>query len=154
MCFCLPRTELCLNLRTVLIGTGAVGLLWHNFPYAEGSTPMLVFTYIFFFLNLFLFFLFNVVTAIRYFMFPRIWLSMIHHPTQSLFLATYPMSVSTLVNVAVVLLYQQGGFGGKGFLYTLWAFWWFDMFLSALSAYGIVHLMSVICSPHPPALHH
>lgn len=109
---------------------------------------MLVFTYIFFFLNLFLFFLFNVVTAIRYFMFPRIWLSMIHHPTQSLFLATYPMSVSTLVNVAVVLLYQQGGFGGKGFLYTLWAFWWFDMFLSALSAYGIVHLMSV-CLPTP-----
>ncbi|KAM5535344.1 hypothetical protein V8D89_011029 [Ganoderma adspersum] len=124
-----------------ITGTGAVGLLWHNFPYAEGSTPMLVFTYIFFFLNLFLFLLFNVVTAIRYFMFPRIWLSMIHHPTQSLFLATYPMSVSTLVNVAVVLLYQQGGFGGKGFLYTLWAFWWFDLFLSALSAYGIVHLM-------------
>ena len=115
---------------------------------------MLVFTYIFFFFNLFLFFLFNVVTAIRYFMFPRIWLSMIHHPTQSLFLATYPMSVSTLVNVAVVLLYQQGGFGGKGFLYTLWAFWWFDMFLSALSAYGIVHLMLVACCPQPPALHH
>ncbi len=104
---------------------------------------MAVFTYIFFFLNLFLFILFNVVTAIRYFMFPKIWLSMIHHPTQSLFLAAYPMSVSTLINVAVGLLYEQGGFGGKGFLYTLWVIWWFDVFLSASSAYGIVHLMSV-----------
>ena len=118
--------------ETLLTGTGTVSLLWHNFPYAEGLTPMLVFTYIFFFLNLFLFFLFNVVTTIRYFIFPRIWLSMIHHPTQRLFLATYP----------------------KGFLYTLWAFWWFDMFLSALSAYGIVHLMLVACCPQPPALHH
>ncbi|KAI1786160.1 voltage-dependent anion channel-domain-containing protein [Ganoderma leucocontextum] len=122
-------------------GTGAIGLLWYNFPYADGSTTIDVFTYIFFFLNLFLFILFNVVTAMRYFMFPKIWLSMIHHPTQSLFLATYPMSVSTLVNLAVDLLYVQGGFGGAGFLYTLWVLWWLDVFLSALSAYGVVHLM-------------
>ena len=48
-----------------------------------------------------------------------------------------------IINVAVGLLYTEDGFGGKGFLYTLWAIWWFDLFLSALSAFGVVHIMSV-----------
>nr|VWP00258.1 GATA type zinc finger protein Asd4 [Ganoderma boninense] len=125
-----------------IMGTGAVGMLWLNFPYADGSTTIEVFTYIFFFLDLFLFVLFNILTAIRYYMFPKIWLAMIHHPTQSLFLGTYPMGLSTLINVAVGLLYTKDGFGGRGFLYTLWAIWWFDLFLSALSAFGVVHIMS------------
>ena len=80
---------------------------------------------------------------LRYIMFPEIWPALIHHPTQSLFLGTYPMGAATLINVAVGVIYSEDGFGGRPFLYTLWAFWWVNVALSAMSAYGVVHIMSV-----------
>lgn len=66
---------------------------------------------------------------------------MIHHPTQSLFLGTYPMGASTLINIAVSLIYQDNRFGGKPFLYAMWALWWLDVALSVLCAFALVHIM-------------
>ena len=97
---------------TDVIGTGSISILFHAFPYANDSKTMVVFTYIFFFLNLALFILFNALTAARYILFPDIWSIMLHHPTQSLFLGTYPMGATTLINIAVGLIYE-GGFGGQ-----------------------------------------
>ncbi len=101
---------------------------------------MVVFTYIFFFLNLALFIIFNALTAARYILFPDIWSIMLRHPTQSLYLGTYPMGAATLISVAVGLIYE-GGFGGRAFLYTLWALWWLDVALSLLCTFVIVHIM-------------
>lgn len=133
------------------MGTGAISILFHNYPYADDSTTMKVFTYIFFFLNLVLFITFNVLTAIRYIIFPDILTVMIRHPVQSLYVGCYPMGATTLVSVGVGLIYEQYNFGGRPFLYFLWACWWAIIVLSFISAFAVVHIMyalvPLLCVP-------
>ncbi|KAI0745701.1 voltage-dependent anion channel [Earliella scabrosa] len=124
-----------------IMGTGSIAILFNNFPYAEDTTAKQILTYVFFFLNLALFIIFNALSIARYTIFPDIWSIMLHHPTQSLFLGTYPMGATTLINIAVSLIYEQYGFGGKAFLYTIWAIWWLDVFISILCAFALVHVM-------------
>ena len=123
------------------MGTGAISILFHNFPYLNNTITFKIFTYIFFFLNLFLFVVFNVMTVARYTIFPDIWGIMLRHPVQSLFIGCYPMGFATLINIGVGLIYEQEGYGGRGFLYFLWACWWFDVIISFLCAFAVVHLM-------------
>ncbi|KAF9024810.1 hypothetical protein BDZ89DRAFT_1068751 [Hymenopellis radicata] len=108
-------------------------------------------TLIFFFLNLCLFIGFTVISAIRYILWPDIWSIMIRNPVQSLFIGTFPMGATTLLNIAVSLINSQYGFGGKPFLYVLWALWWLDSAISVLCCWGVLHYMSVQPSrPHDP----
>ena len=95
----------------------------------------------FLFLNLVLFVLFCAATVARYWRFPGVWGAMIRHPVQSLYLGTFPMGALTLIGVATTVLHGQYGFGGRGFLYTLWAFWWVDIAVSALCCWGIIYVM-------------
>ena len=125
------------------MGTGAVSILFHNYPYANDSITMKVFTYIFFFLNLAFFLIFNVLTAARYIIFPDIWSIMIRHPVQSLYIGCYPMGAATLINIGVGLLYEQYDFGGRAFLYFLWGCWWIDVIISFVCAFAVVHIMCV-----------
>ncbi|KAJ3525696.1 hypothetical protein NM688_g8366 [Phlebia brevispora] len=121
----------------VIMGTGAISILFHNYPYADNSTPMKMFTYIFFFLNLALLVVFNVLTLARYIIFPDIWGIMIRHPVQSLYIGCYPMGAATLINIGVGLIYEEYSFGGRGFLYFLWACWWVDVILSFICAFAL-----------------
>ena len=123
------------------VGTGAISILWHNYPYLNDSPTFKIFTLIFFFLNLTLFVIFNVLTILRYMLFPDIWGIMMQHPVQSLYIGCYPMSVTTLINIAVGEIHQQYGYGGKGFLYFIWAIWWADIVLSLICTFAIVHVM-------------
>ncbi|KDQ57617.1 hypothetical protein JAAARDRAFT_130281, partial [Jaapia argillacea MUCL 33604] len=122
-------------------GTGAISILFHSFPYGEGSDALRILSYFFFFMNLVLFVTFCIISLARYTLFPDIWQLMLSHPVQSLYLGTFPMGATTLINVAVSLIYQGDGFGGQGFLYLLWGFWWIDVVLSFLCAWGLVHVM-------------
>jgi tellurite resistance protein TehA-like permease len=124
-------------------GTGAISILFHNFPYGEVEKPMKIFTLIFFFLNLILFTLFSAMSLARYIVFPGIWSIMIHHPIQSLYLGTFPMGATTLINVAVSVIYEEYGFGGTGFLYAMWSLWWLDVAISIVCCWVMVHIMSV-----------
>ncbi|KAI0341913.1 hypothetical protein BDW22DRAFT_1357999 [Trametopsis cervina] len=123
----------------VIMGTGAISILFHNYPYP--TRTLYIFTFIIFFLNLVLFIIFNILTIARYVIFPDIWSIMIRHPVQSLYLGCYPMGGSTLINIGVSLIYQQYGFGGKPFLYFLWAMWWLEVGLSFLCVFPLVHIM-------------
>ncbi|KAI0088030.1 voltage-dependent anion channel-domain-containing protein [Irpex rosettiformis] len=125
----------------VIMGTGIVSILWHNYPYDGPSKTFTVFTYTFFFLNLTLFLIFNVLTVARYIIFPDIWSLMIRHPVQSLYLGCYPMGLTTLINIAVILVYQQDRIGGKRFLHFVWGIWWIDIVLSFCCVFGLVHWM-------------
>ena len=122
-------------------GTGSIALLFHNFPYAQSSATLQVFTWIFFFLNLALFVLFNALTVARHTIFPDSWSKMMRHPTQSLYTGTYPMGGATLITTAAGFIYEQYSFGGRTFLYTIWAIWWLDVFVSLLCAFVLVHMM-------------
>lgn len=124
-------------------GTGSISILFLNSPFANESSTVAILTYIFFFLNLALFILFNALTIARYTIFPDIWTMMIHNPIQSLYLGTYPMAGATLISVAVGRIYERDGFGGKSFLYAIWGFWWIDVALSLGCAFLLVHIMQV-----------
>jgi len=123
------------------MGTGSISILFHAFPYGNDTQTMKMFSLIFFFLNLFLFILLTIVTIARYILFPDIWNIMIHHPVQSLYLGCYPMGATTLINVAVGLIFQEYGFGGKWFLYAMWLIWWLDVATSLVCCWILVHIM-------------
>ncbi|KAI0081905.1 hypothetical protein K474DRAFT_1681654 [Panus rudis PR-1116 ss-1] len=124
-----------------IMGTGAISILFFNFPYATGSIPLKTFTYIFFILNLILFSLFSLITIARYVLFPDIWTIMIRHPVQSLYLGCYPMGATTLINIGLAQVYETDKIGGKGLLYVLWACWWICVALSFMCAIVLVHIM-------------
>lgn len=102
---------------------------------------MVILTLIAYILNLTLFCVFCVITAIRHLMFPDIWGLLIQHPSESLFTGTLPMGATTLLNVSVALISDKYRLGGKGFLYAMWGLWWIDVALSVLCAWGMVHIM-------------
>lgn len=111
------------------------------FPYwLHPSAARAIATAVFVF-NLFLFLLFCVVSAARHIRYPSIWGIMIMDRVQSLNLSTFPMGAATLIGVATTVLHDQYGFGGRGFLFTLWGLWWADVAISSLCCWGLVYVM-------------
>jgi tellurite resistance protein TehA-like permease len=125
----------------VTMGTGSIAILFHSFPYASDSPLMRGFALGFFFLNLVLFLLFSAITVARYIFFPGIWSHMIRHPVQSLYIGTFPMGATTLINIASSDIFQTYGFGGKPFIYTVWACWWINVAISMTCCFGMMHVM-------------
>ncbi|KAF8234074.1 C4-dicarboxylate transporter/malic acid transport protein [Tricholoma matsutake] len=123
------------------MGTGAVSILFASFPYGHDTHAMNIFSLVFFFLNLFLVILFTALTFARYYLYPYIWPITLNHPVSSLYIGCFPMGVATLINVAVDVINTRYGFGGKVFLYFIWAVWWIDVLVSVLCCWGMVHVM-------------
>ena len=66
------------------MGTGIVGILIHQLPYQfSGLTEI---STVFLCLNVILFLSLFVLSIVRYAVWPEIWLLMLHHPVQSLFM--------------------------------------------------------------------
>jgi len=128
---------------TCRAGTGAIAILFANFPYGNRTLTMRAFSAAFFFLNLLLFMIFTTISAYRYIRYPNIWRLMIRHPVQSLYLGCFPMGAATLISVGVGTFYTEFGFGGVPFLYALWAAWWLDVAVSAACVFLLVHIMYV-----------
>ncbi|KIK67442.1 hypothetical protein GYMLUDRAFT_37564 [Collybiopsis luxurians FD-317 M1] len=124
-----------------IMGTGSISILFYAFPFKTDSEAFIIWTLIFFFLNLTLFIIFCVITVARYVMFPDIWGAMIRHPSQSLFTGTFPMGGATLLSIAASLIGERYKLGGKPFLYTMWGLWWLDVAISILCCWGMVHIM-------------
>ncbi|KAF7330296.1 Sulfite efflux pump SSU1 [Mycena venus] len=133
------------------MGTGAVGALVSRFHFDETSEAFKILTLLFFFLNLLFFAAICAATVARYYIFPELWQAMLRDPTQSLFIGTFPMGASTLINVAVTIN-QDYSFGGSGFLYTLWVFWWLDCALSMFIAVGMIFVMYLCRSLPVPCI--
>lgn len=53
------------------------------------------------------------------------------------------MAATTLINVSVDTIYQDYGFGGKKFLYTIWGLWWTQNVIACLCVWGMMHIMYV-----------
>ena len=92
-------------------------------------------------LNIALFILLTSCGVARYTMFRDIWRTMIHHPVQSLYLGCFPMGFATIIMGSVAILYESFGFGGRGFLMSLWALWCLDVALALLVCFGQLHVM-------------
>ena len=89
------------------MGTGIVSILLHNLPYNGAWLYWL--SVVIFALNVLLFNLFLFISILRYIVYPEIWSAMIHHPTQSLFLGTFPMGLATIVNMVVFVCVPAWG---------------------------------------------
>ncbi|KAK8090886.1 C4-dicarboxylate transporter/malic acid transport protein [Apiospora phragmitis] len=77
---------------TVTMGTGIVSIFLHNLPY---NTAWIRWISVgFFALNVLLMIAFTTISVARYVLYPQIWCVMIQHPTQSVFLGTFPMGLA------------------------------------------------------------
>ena len=125
----------------VSTGTGAVSTIISLFPYGANTSTSRALSTTVFFLNFSLFIIFVSVSISRYTRHPDIWRIMIRHPVQSLYVSTFPMGAATLIGVGTTVLYDEYGFGGRGFLFTLWGLWWIDVAVSSLCCWGLVYVM-------------
>ncbi|KAJ2922719.1 hypothetical protein H1R20_g14347, partial [Candolleomyces eurysporus] len=130
-------------LFAVIMGTGSVSNLLHVFPYGKGSNGLMIASLAFFFLNLILFCIFFFLALAKYVMHPDRWKAVIDSPVTSPYLGTFPMGLTTLLNVAVDVINIHFEFGGKGFLYFIWVVWWLDVIISALCCWVGVHAMMI-----------
>lgn len=77
----------------VNMGTGIVSILLFNLPW--NGYWLHIISYIFFALNILLFTIFCIISLLRYTLYPEIWMAMISHPAQSLFLGCFPMGFAS-----------------------------------------------------------
>ena len=65
-------------------------------------------------------------------MYPEIWRAMIRHPTQSLFLGTFPMEFATIVSVPS---------WGPWATTLAWTMWWIDIVVSTAICFYLPFVM-------------
>ena len=124
-------------------GTGKISILFYAFPFGAGAQPMILLSLIFFYLGLFLYCSFIIILGLKYIFYPDRWSSLLWSPTASLYAGCFPMGAATLINVAVIVINGQLNYGGKSFLYFIWAIWWLDVFVSFVCCWVGVHAMYV-----------
>ena len=127
---------------SVNMGTGILSILLHNLPYSGiwlYWIPVLIFC-----TNVLLFLVFLFVSVLRYTMWPDIWLAMIKHPAQSLFMGTFPMGLATIINMIVFVCVPAFG---EPFAQLAWALWWFDAVVSCATCFYLPFVMSVQAQP-------
>ncbi|KAI0046066.1 hypothetical protein FA95DRAFT_1542977 [Auriscalpium vulgare] len=128
---------------SVIMGTGIVDSLLINFPYGNPSVTFRTLSAIVFALNFILFCMFTAISIFRYIVFPNIWGMLVRNSVNSMYLATFPLGANTLITVAVNLIYKQYHFGGRHFLYTVWALWLVGLAISSICCWGLMHMMIV-----------
>lgn len=112
------------------MGTGITSILLHNLPY-NGSWLQYI-SYILFALNVLLFVVFLIISILRYTLYPDIWLLMVRHPAQSLFLGTFPMGLATIINMIVFVCVPS--WQGEWWK-VAWALWWIDSAIAVLCCF-------------------
>ena len=113
------------------------------FPFGTGAQPMIAFCLTFFFLDLFLYCSFIIILGLKYICYPDRWSSLLRNPTAIMYAGCFPMGAASLINVAVIVVNEQLNYGGKSFLYFLWAIWWLVVFISFVCCWVGVHTMYV-----------
>jgi tellurite resistance protein TehA-like permease len=97
---------------------------------------------IFFVLNIVLFLLFTFISVLRYTMYPELFPAVLRHPHQSLFLATFPVGLATLINMIVLVCVPSWG---QGMAIFAWVLWWIDSVLAVITCFHLTWVMHV---PH------
>ncbi|KAL6829716.1 voltage-dependent anion channel domain-containing protein [Trichoderma camerunense] len=127
----------------VNMGTGIVSILLFNLPW--NGYWLHIISYIFFALNILLFTIFCIISLLRYTLYPEIWMAMISHPAQSLFLGCFPMGFATIINMMIFACAQWGPW----LIYLAWAFWWIDVLVSMATC---ISMPFIVMHRHRPGL--
>jgi len=110
---------------SVIMGTGIVSILLHNLPY--NGTWLYWISVVVFCLNVALFVVFLLISILRYTLYSEIWWIMIQYPAQSLFIGTFPIGLSTIINMIVFVCVPPWGYKA---VQLAWGLWWIDIIIS------------------------
>ncbi|KAH8809938.1 malate permease [Hyaloscypha sp. PMI_1271] len=124
---------------SVTMGTGIVSILLHNLPY-NGDWLYWI-SVVIFALNVALFILFTFISIVRYTVYPEIWLAMIRHPAQSLFVGTFPMGLATITNMIVFVCVPAWGYR---FVQLAWGLWWIDVIISLACCFYVPFIIMYV----------
>ncbi|KAE8453613.1 hypothetical protein EG329_009124 [Mollisiaceae sp. DMI_Dod_QoI] len=117
---------------SVTMGTGIVSILLHNLPY--NGRWLYWISVVIFALNVGLFVVFTVISLLRYILYPEIFVVMLRHPGQSVFVGTFPMGLATIINMIVFVCVPAWGGPWPN---IAWGLWWFDAAVSVLCCFSI-----------------
>ncbi len=134
---------------SVTMGTGIVSILLHNLPY--NGRWLYWISVVIFALNVGLFVVFTVISLLRYILYPEIFVVMLRHPGQSVFVGTFPMGLATIINMIVFVCVPAWGgpwpnivccrpssnFRSFLTIQKAWGLWWFDAAVSVLCCFSI-----------------
>lgn len=120
----------------ITMSTGVVSILLHQLPY--NGNGLRIISEIFFVLNLVLFLLFTFISCLRYILYPQLFFAVLRHPHQSLFLATFPVGLATLINMTVLVCVPAWGSGVATFA---WVLWWIVSVLALLTCFHLTYIM-------------
>ena len=118
------------------MSTGALSIVIHQMPYH--ARWLNIISTVLFILNLALFLLFTFLSALRYLMHPESFPAVLRHGHQSLFLATFPVGLATLINMTVLVCTPVWG---QGMAILAWALWWLDSVLAAVTCFHLTWVM-------------
>lgn len=118
------------------MGTGIVSILLHNLPY--NGIWLYWISVVVFALNVLLFAMGCIISALRYTLYPEIFKVMITHPVQSMFIGTFPMGLSTLINMFCLVCVPVWGEWAP---YFAWGLWIFDAAVSVMTALSLPFLL-------------
>lgn len=114
------------------MGTGIASILLHNLPY--NGRWLYWISVVIFCLNILLFVLFTIISLMRYIMFPGLFMFMVRHPVQSLFLGTIPMGLATIINMVVFVCVPAWGHPA---IILAWVLWWIDVTLAVATCFWL-----------------
>lgn len=119
----------------VNMGTGILGILIYNLPYQfSGQYYVAVAFYV---LDAFLFTIFLLITLLRYYLYPWVFMKMVSSG-QGLFVGTFPMGLATIVNLTVLIAVPYFG----DWAVTLsWVLWWLDVVITVVCVLGMSSVM-------------
>lgn len=118
------------------MSTGVVSILLHQLPY-NGHWLQII-SLIFFVLNLVLFLLFTTLSCLRYMLYPHIFPAVLRHPHQSLFVATFPVGLATIINMIALVCAPAWG---RGMATFAWVLWWIDSVLALTTCFHLSFVM-------------
>lgn len=120
----------------ITMSTGALSIAIHQIPYH--ARWLKIISTILFVLNLVMFLLFTFISALRYLMHPELFPAVLRHGHQSLFLATFPVGLATLINMIVLVCALAWG---QGMVVLAWALWWFDSVLASVTCFHLTWMI-------------
>ncbi|KAK9860135.1 hypothetical protein MYU51_010443 [Penicillium brevicompactum] len=103
---------------SVTMGTGIVSMLLHSLPYNGAWLYWL--SIVIFVLNVFLFMAGCFITLLRHILYPEVFLAMIKHPVQSMFIGCFPMGLATIINMICAVCVPAWGQGASYLALGLW----------------------------------
>ncbi|TFK75458.1 hypothetical protein BDN72DRAFT_892400 [Pluteus cervinus] len=125
---------------TVVMGTGSLTSLASRFHFGGNTLGLRIFALVLFLLNLVLFIIISSMTVARFMSYPELFLKSLRHPIQGYYIGAFSIAVSNIIDGAV-FVNRAFHFGGKGFLYTLWGFWWANLGIALVTTFAMLYIM-------------